>query len=185
MAIEVELKAHVDNPVALEAVLKRRCRRIRSFSKEDRYFTDARGDVGHDFRLRIDGERAIVTYKDKRFSDGGEVSDEREFGVDDAAAFLDLAARMGCQEYLRKHKYGVEYHCEAADGLALQAELVTVDPLGSFIELEVVLRNDPSAEDVAAWHRRLRGVLIELGVDPAQIEPRTYSALLTESGQVG
>jgi predicted adenylyl cyclase CyaB len=188
MAIEVEIKAYVDDRPALERLLEERCRRLREFIKEDRYFTGASGSTHNDFRLRIDEETATVTFKKKRLVGGGEANDEREFHVDNPQAFVELAQRVGCSEYLRKRKRGVAFACREADEPAVHVELTEVDSLGTFLELEVVLDNVGDGEHadavISQWHARLRSLMVELGVDPGRIEPRTYSALLEELHKV-
>lgn len=178
MAIEVEIKAHVAEPAAVAArLVELGWARSRSFEKHDRYFAPITGDRGADFRLRIDGDHASVTFKRKRLVSGGEINEEREFTISDSAAFLAFTERIGCSLEFEKHKRGRTFTQPEVPGLLV--ELVEVQRLGSFIELEVMLAHADEAR-AAAWHERMRALLGELGIEEARIEPKPYSRLLRE-----
>ncbi|MFW5743550.1 MAG: CYTH domain-containing protein [Spirochaetota bacterium] len=190
MAYEIEMKAWVLDWEALEATLRDRCTFERLFRKEDRYFAtpDGEGLV----RVRIDAAPgsagralgggscgAYVTSKEKHVHEGMERNLEREFGVDDAEAFIDLVTSFGCRETFAKTKAGLRF---TRDGLTV--ELARVQGLGDFLEVECVVADDNAAEGDAARHReaaaRIRAFFSELGVPDERIEPRPYMQLLRE-----
>lgn len=170
MAYETEMKAWIDDWTPVERYLRETCTFERSFRKEDRYYETN----GSTFRLRVDGSKAYVTYKDKTVSSGTEFNMEREFGVDDADAFVDLAEHIGCDEVFAKVKNGLHF----AHG-DLTVELVHVEGLGDFLEVEFVHTDDDSERHTDAAHR-IRAFLRDAGVDPTRIEPEPYMKLLRE-----
>jgi predicted adenylyl cyclase CyaB len=204
--IEVELKARVADKSSVEA-------RVASFAsfegavdKLDEYWHGPdwriqRGKKG--FRVRsesgaADG-RSVVTFKTKRSEGGIEINRESEFGVSDSEVFAEFALRLGCEPFYTKRKRGSRYHvdpCErsAAPGLpsgggaeacrgAATIELVEVDGLGDFIEIEILLPDENPA-DVALAQGEIRGLLARAGLGEDDIEPRFYSELLMEAGKV-
>lgn len=182
MAYEIEMKAWVDDWQALERALRDRCTFERSFRKDDRYFVPPDGEGL--FRVRSDGRRAYVTYKEKEVRDGVEVNLEREFGVDDAEAFVEFVTSFRCRETFAKVKEGLRFAC---DGLTV--ELVRVEELGDFLEVEYVVA-DGSTEDGSTGHaaetrhhetaERIRTFVRELGIADERIESRPYMQLLRE-----
>ena len=75
---------------------------------------------------------------------------EREFGVDDAEAFIDLVTSFGCRETFAKVKAGLRF---THDGLTV--ELARVEGLGDFLEVECVVEDESErdATGEAALHR--------------------------------
>ncbi len=173
MRYEVELKAWVAEWEAMEAKLRETCEFIREFHKSDRYFRNPVGaERDTSFRLRRDDDGAVVTFKEKRPRDGVEYNREREFSVDDADAFLELAERVGCIEYASKIKTGLEFQ---SDGMTI--ELVRVDGLGSFLEIEIIENtSDAAVHERAAL--KIRAFLGRTGISEDQIEERSYVDLL-------
>lgn len=176
MAYEVEMKAWAGDWERLERWLRDHAVFERSFRKEDRYFrsqgrTRAPGQV---FRLRVDDGGACVTFKEKSVREGMELNMEREFSVDDAAAFLELTDRLGCREEFAKVKEGLHFDY---DGLTV--ELVHVHELGDFLEVEVV-HEEADGEVHADAASRIRAFFAEAGIPDERIEPRPYMQLLRE-----
>jgi len=176
MGYEIELKAWVDDWDAMETLLRARCEFVRRFRKSDRYFCPSNGDTRNSaFRLREEGERALVTFKQKQIRDGIEYNREREFHVDDSEAFIELVQRAGCSQFSAKTKVGMEFR---ADGMTI--DLVTVETVGDFIEVEIIESSeDPRTHARAA--RRIRKFFAETGISVDRIESRPYLALI--SGQ--
>jgi len=173
--LEVELKARMRDPAAVEARVARFATRERAFEKSDAYWHGpewrmARGTKG--FRLRSDGGRHVVTYKDKRNEGGIEINRETEFEVSDPAAFSGLLARIGCEPFYEKRKSGVAYRY----GEYL-LELVEVAGLGGFIEIETLLPDEDPAS-IALAMGGLRETLALAGVPESEIEGRSYSELI-------
>lgn len=187
MAYETEMKAWVDNWDAVEAHLRERLAFNRAFRKEDRYFVsrhakaqgsgvaeDVRGPSGPMFRLRLDGERAVVTFKAKSVREDIEFNQEQEFYVDDPHAFAAFAQHIGFRQQTQKVKQGLSF----SDG-DLHVELVEIVGLGRFLEVEFVHENDdPDLHEEAA--SRIRSVLALAGIPDSHIEPKPYNQLLRQ-----
>lgn len=173
MAFEVELKAWLRQPEVIEA----KAAQLGAFKgetlKEDIYFR-RRGEqtpVPADrFRLRREGGRAIVNFKQEAIAGDVEVNDEVEFGVDDAHAFFQFADRFGFEPFVVKRKKSRVYRIERAN-----VELNEVEHLGHFIEIEI-LCDDPTL--VPAARTEIARLYHHLGLPPADLEPRRYIELI-------
>lgn len=177
---EMELKAHVQEPEKVRERVAGFATYVRDFDKSDSYWHGpqwrfARGTKG--FRLRSDGQRCIVTFKVKRNEGGIEINQETEFDVSDPQGFTALVERIGCEPFYRKHKIGSAY---TYDGFTI--ELVRVEGLGDFIEIEKLLDSD-DPELVAVILGGLKSILARAGVRESDIEGRGYSELLLGPSQ--
>ena len=94
MAIEVELKAKVDDPDRIRNTLNQIAQHVRSYEKKDTYFT-RQGLSGSLFRIRHDAGVCTVTYKKKSREDGIEVNREYEFNVSDELEFIGFCDYLG------------------------------------------------------------------------------------------
>ncbi|HOZ72415.1 MAG TPA: class IV adenylate cyclase [Spirochaetales bacterium] len=179
---EVELKARVRDPSAVEARVASFAAFVRSFDKADEYWHGpdwrfTRGTKG--FRLRMDDGKAVVTFKQKRCDGGIEINRETEFEVSDPAAFKALVERVGCEPFYAKRKVGRAY---SYDGCTI--ELVNVGGIGDFIEVERLIDGEEPAA-VALAQGSVRSILSMAGVPEGEIEGRSYSELIlaAEAGQ--
>lgn len=173
--MEVELKARVRDLAAVRRRVESFASYIRPFDKSDEYWHGpdwrfVRGTKG--FRLRMDGQKAIVTFKQKRNDGGIEINRETEFEVSSADGFKALVERIGCEPFYRKHKAG---HAYGYDGCTI--ELVSIDGLGDFIEIERLLERDDSG-DIALALGSVKSILAMAGVPDNDIEGRSYSELM-------
>jgi adenylate cyclase class 2 len=176
--MEIELKARVRDKAAVEQRVESFARFLRNFDKSDEYWHGpdwrfSRGTKG--FRLRKDGEKALVTFKQKRNDGGIEINKETEFEVSDSAGFEALVQRIGCEPFYNKRKTGKAYDY---DGCTV--ELVRVEGLGDFIEIERLLEKDEPAE-IALAQGSIRAILSMSGVPEGEIEGRSYSELILAS----
>jgi adenylate cyclase class 2 len=179
--IEVELKAHLRDRSATLAAVASFAAPDGRVDKRDAYWHGPgwrldRGERG--FRVRREGEASVVTFKSKRTEGGIEVNREREFAVSDEAAFVEFALRLGCEAFYGKRKTGAAFKAARAT-----IEIVDVEGLGDFIEVEILL-DDEDPEKIAQAKAGLLALLARAGVGEADIEPRFYSELLMESGIV-
>lgn len=173
--MEIELKARVRDKAAVAARVAAFARFLRNFDKSDEYWHGpdwrfVRGTKG--FRLRKDGEKALVTFKQKRNDGGIEINKETEFQVSDAAGFEALVQRIGCEPFYNKRKTGAAYDY---DGCTV--ELVAIEGLGDFIEIERLIEKDEPAE-IALAQGSIRAILAMSGVPEGEIEGRSYSELI-------
>lgn len=131
---------------------------------------------------------ATVTFKEKRAEGGIEINREREFEVSDPEAFLEFIERLGCESFYSKRKRGLAFKVPRAAGegaTASQAtiELVEVEGLGDFIEIEILLPSEEPAA-LALAQGEIRSLLRRSGLSEEDIESRYYSELLMEAGLV-
>jgi adenylate cyclase class 2 len=144
--------------------------------KMDQYWIDprrTRDQYGRfRFRIRSDGGKYVVTFKDKRMLGTLEVNRETEFAVDDPESFRELLQRLGCEVLYTKRKRGTKWHSE---GMVVEA--VTVEGLGCFLEIET-LRDSDDEMTLAKARAQLLEVLFRCGLEESDLEPRYYSELL-------
>jgi len=115
-------------------------------------------------RVRRYGEAALLTWKGPKVADPRfKIRPERETGVDDPEALEAILRALGYQPVLAMTKTRAIY---GRDGLEA---CLDETPFGSFLELE--------GERVA-----IDAAMAELGLDPGQIEPRSYAALQAGRG---
>ncbi len=191
MAWEVEVKAHVDDPLTLQnrieslhGISDRVCE-----EKDDIYYSVPGEKALFRMRKEVAGPSfehgkgiVIFTRKHKAIEEGIELNQEIEFAAElsqfeSAHAFF---LSLGYEEYVRKTKrgYSYEYNCEP-ELVPLHIELVHVASLGWFLEMEFVL---PSKEQIPLARNLLRSVLKDLGVSDTAIEDRYYMDLLKHQG---
>ncbi len=190
--IEVELKARVRDRAAVEAAVAAFARPAGSVDKADDYWHGPdwrlnRGSRG--FRLRSEawegggGLQTVVTFKTKRSEGGIEINRESEFEVSDRAVFIEFVQRLGCEPFYKKRKRGLKFVAGGSGPIpdAATIEVLEVEGLGDFIEIEILLPNaDPAA--VALAQGEIKSLLARSGVAEDAIESRFYSELLQEAG---
>ena len=190
MPIEIELKAHIRDKDALGSKLSDRAEYLGAFEKIDTMWYTADGSGFYPYGVRIRRETRVlpesakkskifVTYKDKKIGDGIETNREEEFEVRSSSGrpeeiFENFLRRMGLIPGAGKRKQGKSYRI---DGIT--AELLEVDGLGWFIELEIIADNDRE-DTLASGKNKLFRFLDELGVPKDAIESRPYLQMLAE-----
>jgi adenylate cyclase class 2 len=182
MATEIELKAHVKDSETLKKNLLEKAEFIGTFEKEDVYWFGARLLPASGLRIRKEkrcfadgtGESTVfVTYKTKELWDGVEINDEREFEVNPAEVFEELLKKMALEPGMSKRKQGLAFVKEG-----INAELMEVENLGWFVELEILAENSRE-ETITEGKERLLAFLDSLGIEREAIEKRFYSELLS------
>ena len=179
--IEIEVKARIraEEQERILADLVKLCGAPTEINKEDHYyrFIDRNGAVAH-FRLRRERGRCVASVKEREVRDGVEINVEHEVAI--RAADVDSLRAMvrligGAVECV-KRKVGYAY---TYNGMTI--EVVTVAPLGIFVEIERLLppeRADDRDRDIAS--KEVRDMLARLGIPPARIEERRYIDLLRD-----
>ena len=170
--IEVELKAWIFDKQKIEAILRQKCKFIREYKKKDIYYKHPAGKKRKGFRVRNEGESVTVTFKDKNIKDGIEMNVENEFTVSDPDAFTLFTQRLGCREKIRKMKTGLLFTLND-----LNIELIDVEGLGCFIEIEKLVKSDDIV-GIKKAGSEIRNMLEYLGVDAEKIEDRFYTNML-------
>ncbi|MDR2435076.1 MAG: CYTH domain-containing protein [Treponema sp.] len=190
MAVEIELKARLDDPEPVKQRLFSLGTYCRSYEKSDTYWAAGGNIPSSEVRVRreidteTDGrvrEKTLVTYKIKEIRDGIEINDEREFlvagaGPDGAGGdvFEGLLNRLGLRPFIRKEKKGRSWTVGAPPVLA---ELSLVKDLGWFLELEI-LAEEKDERIIAESRKRLLSLLETLDIPPEWVESRPYTEML-------
>jgi predicted adenylyl cyclase CyaB len=180
MPFEVELKAWLRDPAGTEARAAELGVFEKESHKEDIYYR-REGDTSlvpkDRYRLRREGDQAVVTFKQKKMAEGGvEVNEEIEFEVDNPHAFFRFAARFGFEPFVVKRKKSRVYRIGRA-----HAEINEVEHLGHFVEIEIMC--DDEANLLVARTEVAR-LLNQLGLSAETIESRYYIDLLQEAHPV-
>jgi len=179
VATEVELKAWVDDPQAVRSFLREHAEFRKSYVKEDTYFCkSSEGVEGRtQFRLRREGDAAVVTYKERSREAGTEMNREYEFTVSDPQTFTYFADAVGYIPCIHKRKEG-----ELFSWAETNVELSLVADLGWFVEIEHMVEfgeegeNDEAA--IAQANEKIRSILSQIGIGSERIEERYYIELL-------
>lgn len=176
-AVEIELKARVGDVRAVTVALDAFMEPAGPVDKRDEYWSlpaHAGRLAGEGLRFRVRTEPGFyrVTFKEKTMRGLVEVNRETEFSVDSAESFRAFARKLGASLLYRKTKKGSAW--KSGDVLA---ELVRVDGLGDFLEVET-LRKDEDPAGMQAAITSIRAVMERCGLGDADIETRTYRELL-------
>ena len=195
MAVEIELKARLDDFEPVRERLFTMGEYCRAYLKSDIYWLPASFNPGIPSGVRVRRESGVnadgsaygsilVTYKTKEISDGIEINDECEFAVSDAPVFEELLGRLGLRETHRKEKKGWAWlmPSPAAEQPPILAELSLVAGLGWFLEIEIQAANGSRQAVIEESRRRLLALLEKLEIPADHIEPRPYTLMLEEAG---
>jgi len=210
MAVEIELKARLDDGEPVKGRLSVLGEYCRSYAKSDTYWLPARqlparqlvarqlaAPIPSGVRVRresgvnADGaafDSVLITYKTKEITDGIEINDESEFTVSDAAVFEELLSRLGLSPTYRKEKRGWAWLVPPAAQAAappILAELSSVAGLGWFLEIEIQVADTAAADSgqavIEESRRRLLALLEKLEIPAERIESRPYTLMLKEA----
>ncbi|MDR0601396.1 MAG: hypothetical protein LBG42_03375 [Treponema sp.] len=204
MALEMEIKARVDDPEMLRVRLSDLGLYLGAYEKDDTYWfpahgADSAGENGparpklppSGIRVRRErntrdggvSENVLVTWKTGNLDGGIEINDEMEFAVSDAGLFEDLLERLGMRPGIRKNKQGWAWNCLSGDD-CIRTELSNVRELGWFLELEITEENAKKREEDPVREKdrrkRLLSLLEDLGIPRGRIESRPYTRMLSE-----
>jgi predicted adenylyl cyclase CyaB len=199
MAVEIELKARLDDYAPVKERLSRVGDYCRSYKKSDSYWLPVQPTAGMSVppsgvRVRresdIDAdsmahESVLATYKIKEISGGVEVNHECEFTVSDAGLFEELLGRLGLSRATRKEKEGWAWTIppQTAGQAPILAELSLVAGLGWFLEIEIMAADD-GEQTVKESRGRLFALLEKLEIPAEWIESRPYTVMLREKQEV-
>jgi predicted adenylyl cyclase CyaB len=212
MVKEIELKAHVRDSEALKAILSQKAEPGGAFEKRDVYWFGPETSALPLTKLRVRKEKrsfadgtekslCLVTYKAKEENNGIETNEELEFEVNPVEEFEEFLEKAGLKAGAVKRKHGwvfskalnSEAEFKAAD---ITAELVEVDGLGWFVELEICVKvpgdcvngsldeanaKDKFEETLFEAKKRLLAFLDSLGIKREAIERRFYLDMLSST----
>ena len=183
MNTEIEIKAHVGDSEALRILLSGKAEYSHAFEKEDAYWFDGETSGLQALKLRVRKEkrrppdgveesRCLATYKSKEVNDGFEVNDELEFEVNPVEEFEQFLHKAGLKPGANKRKRGWAF-----SKAEITAELVEVEGLGWFIEVEI-LTDKAGGGNVAEEKEKLLAFLDSLGIERQAVEKRFYLDML-------
>jgi adenylate cyclase class 2 len=195
LAIEIELKAHIQNIEALKRLLSEKAEYLYAFEKDDTYyFSLCPSDIPRSgIRLRCESKTfpdgtikkaAYVTYKTKEVRDGIEINNEKEFEIcssqySPVMVFDEFLKITGLKPGFFKHKKGWAFSKDE-----INAELLEVEKLGWFLELENVVNEIEASQYkdtvIAEKKKQLLEFLSDLGIEKSAIESRYYSEMLKD-----
>lgn len=197
MAIEIELKAYLDDYAPVKERLSVWGDYCRSYKKSDSYWLPVQPAAGmtvpgvrvrRESGIDADGaahETVWATCKTKEISGGIEVNNESEFTVSDAGLFEALLGRLGLLRAVCKEKEGWAWTIppQTAGQSPIVAEISLVAGLGWFLEIEIMAADD-RAPTVQESRKRLFALLEKLEIPADRIESRPYTAMLQEKQEV-
>ncbi len=176
---EIECKAHVSkqNFFNLQKILEHICIKKELVHKRDTYYM-----FPHDVSIRLresKGELYIVSFKEKCIEDGIEKNIEYETQVQDAKVIDTIFTHLRPQTYIKKEKKGFSYIVER-EGISITVELIEVQGLGYFIEMEYneALSSQSPVINASSVKRILLNILSELHIEKEAIEPQYYIDML-------
>jgi adenylate cyclase class 2 len=179
MTFEVELKARLRQPDVVKERVAELGKFVSETLKEDVYFR-RHGDTSRipaeRYRLRREGAKAVVTFKQRVQTGTTEVNEEVEFVVDDAHAFFRFANQFGFEPFVVKRKKSMVYGVGRA-----HVELNEVEHLGHFVEIEILCDEEA---DVPVARTEIAALLDQLGLTQADLEPSPYILLIQEAHPV-
>ena len=191
---EIELKAHLEHPEKIEALLSL----IADYSfrcvKVDRYWTLGEKAIRIRHEYRADKETVLVTHKQKAYIGTIETNRELEFELTAASVpvFTEMLESLGMICTAEKQKETKVFVPRPdmfpagilEDTRSVSAELSLVHPIGYFLEIEVLYPDEGS--DTAASERHIRNaqinfdtLLVALEVPQSAIEIRPYTDLIS------
>jgi adenylate cyclase class 2 len=189
MPVEIELKAWADRPDAVREALMGFAEYQGEYFKEDVYWRPVSpAGCGPAFPLsgiRIRREssspgksRLLVTFKTKEIQSCLEVNREREFEIHEREPFEELLRLFALAPGPHKTKRGgVWIYRDSEVSPEITAELLEVEGLGVFLELEIIAGDDHE-KTVAAARKQLLALLAKAGVPEDRMESRYYTEML-------
>ncbi|MCL2006651.1 MAG: class IV adenylate cyclase [Treponema sp.] len=184
MNMEIELKAHITDHEALGLLLSKRAEYLGDFIKDDTYWFPIDNSSGIEkIRMRRqkhsspggnEKSECFIGFKKKEVRDNIEVNEETEFEAGPPEAVEEFLREMGYERGISKHKRGSVYK----EGEII-AEVLEVEGLGWFIELEILLPKEEASGDLISEKKCcLLNFLLSLGIEEKAIESRFYTEIL-------
>ena len=180
MQIEVERKAWVRDPEILEKEVRKIARLGKTGRKDDFYYAPPgdRDPIKNCFRIRLEGHKSWVTFKDKKILRQSEINRETEVPIKNPVLWAGLFESLGFKMFVRKEKISRDYRHRKDP--AVNIELNRVSGLGNFIEVEILCRDEKEAPQAL---RKIEKVFRDLGIRRREVESRLYIEILREKLQ--
>lgn len=172
---EVEIKAHALSPERTKELISLCCGEGEVVSKRDTYL---RREDGQMMRVRDNTGSLEATVKKTRKDEKGQEDNleyEISLGDTSSADALLFFENLGFSFYFNKYKDGWDWNYEG-----VHIELLKVNNLGWFLEMEALIDFDSSAEVIDERHQFLLSLLKKFGIDEDKIERRSYRSMIFE-----
>ena len=194
---EIELKVHVEDRDSLIEKLNSFATYTNSIQRDDFYWGTSstcrnkirvRKESGVPNEPRETRPETIVTYKRKELRTNSqgqavEVNDEKECTISNSEPLEAFLTDIGYSVVLKKHKsvmvWILQPHSQKESSVSF--ELCNVPPLGDFLEIEILTKDD-SEENIKYAQDKLFELLDMTGIGRDKIEKRYYSEMLREIG---
>ncbi len=183
---EIELKAHVYNKESLLNTLKTFATFEQKIYKSDVYYKNDKISVR--IRNQISQkndkkeEKSFFTYKKKEVIKSAdtdfstEVNDEKETELSDPSALEIFLTDAGFVPFAKKQKDVSAFSLNTQYGKA-HIELCNVEPLGDFIEIEILSKESDSAT-IQNVQQELKNILKKCNISEDCIENRYYNDMI-------
>ena len=174
---EVEIKARAENPEGIKAHFDNLAGEGGEVHKMDHYFRRP-GERIQAFRIRCFDGKVELTAKKTSSGPDGENNEEYEFRAlpdqsDAATAFFHA---LGYEDFFIKKKDGWEW----MDGDA-HVELLSVNDLGWFLEIEILLPFGSSDDEAEEARKRIDAIMKNAGVSRSDYEMKSYREMILGS----
>ena len=177
MVYEIEAKAWLDRPPVVEKLIRKIAKFEKIEGKTDYYFTQSSPQdyPNDDCRLRVIGEAAELSFKNRRMVGKTEVNEEHELSLDNPLNLFRFLDRSGFRMFAIKYKKSKVYRQRNKPNARL--EINQVKNLGDFLEVEILGK---TRADESSAVREIKKILNVLKIPEEKIEPRKYIDLLLE-----
>jgi adenylate cyclase class 2 len=140
--LEVELKVKIPSlDPAREQLVRRNAQSCGKVHEHDVYYNAPHRDFSitdEAVRVRYTGDHAVVTYKGPKIKKFGlKAREELNFAVESGKTFETMLDRLGFTKTLEVNKWRETFRLGTAS-----VSLDTVDGLGTFAEIEVIVENE-------------------------------------------
>lgn len=172
---EVEIKAWVDDFEAVKSYFDEHASQGRPVYKEDCYFKRP-GEKKQALRLRNNGGILEFTTKRNNKNEKGEENNyEYEFtsSIDQLDKAKEFFTVLGYEHHFIKRKKGFDW-----DYRKVHVELLEVDGVGVFLEMEALIDFDANEEEVQRNIDLLYSILDEVNIPHDRVERRSYRAMI-------
>ena len=192
---EIEVKARLQQPEKIEMHLARLADFAFRCSKTDQYWTLGEKTLRIRREIRASIEKVLVTHKQKTYTSMIETNTELEFELSAGAVpvFTAMLQSLGfiCTAKKQKDTKVFTPHADLftpailTDVQSLSAELSVINPIGTFLEIEVLYADDVQYSALHDLHIRnaqqiFSILLTALNIPQTAIETRPYNELLKD-----
>ena len=175
--LEVELKVKIPSlDPAREQLVRRNAQSCGKVHEHDVYYNAPHRDFSitdEAVRVRYTGDHAVVTYKGPKIKKFGlKAREELNFAVESGKTFETMLDRLGFTKTLEVNKWRETFRLGTAS-----VSLDTVDGLGTFAEIEVIVENESDNPT-----GQIGKIAKEIGVDGEPILASYLELLLAKGG---